>query len=59
MIQCLIIEDEVYAANNLEYLIKNSNFNIVVVAKLGSVKESINWLSDNKVTPSQKVCKQN
>lgn len=49
MIQCLIIEDEVYAANNLEYLIKNSNFNIVVVAKLGSVKESINWLSDNKV----------
>lgn len=48
MIQCLIIEDEAYAANNLEYLIKNSNFNIVVVAKLGSVKDSISWLSDNK-----------
>lgn len=48
MIQCLIIEDEVYAANNLEYLIKNSKFDIAIVAKLGSVKESINWLSENK-----------
>ncbi len=49
MIQCLIIEDEAYAANNLEYLIKNSNFDVAVVAKIGSVKESINWLEANKV----------
>lgn len=48
MIQCIIIEDELYAANNLEYLLKNSKFDVAINAKLSSVKDAVEWLRTNK-----------
>lgn len=41
----LIIEDEVFAARRLENMIRESDPNIAVVAKLQSVKESVAWLN--------------
>lgn len=43
----LIIEDEAFAARRLENMIRESEPNIVVVAKLQSVKESVAWLKSN------------
>jgi len=42
-----IIEDEIFAAKRLENMIKVFNPNIEVVAKLESVKESIEWFRTN------------
>lgn len=41
----LIIEDEAFAARRLENMIRESDPNIAVVAKLQSVKESVSWLN--------------
>lgn len=43
----VIIEDENPAVVKLENLLKDYDRNIVVVAKLTSVKESIEWISEN------------
>jgi two-component system response regulator LytT len=40
----LIIEDESLAADKLELMLKEVNSQISVLAKLGSVKESVKWL---------------
>ncbi len=47
MIRILIIEDEIIAAERLEKILKEIDGNIQVVAKTGSVKESVQWLSSN------------
>lgn len=41
----LIIEDEQIAANNLELLIKNISPTASILAKLESVRQSVNWLA--------------
>src|SRR5690554_877446 len=43
----LIIEDEKLAAERLESMLREINPEIQVVAKLSSVKESVNWLLQN------------
>ena len=43
----VIIEDEVFAARRLENLIKEYDQSYQVVAKLESVKESIEWFQNN------------
>lgn len=43
----LIIEDEDFAARRLENLVKECDSSIEVVAKLQSVKESVEWLRTN------------
>ncbi len=40
----LIIEDEVYAAEKLEQMLLEINPSITVLAKLGSINESVKWL---------------
>jgi len=44
----VIVEDELYAARRLEKMIKDVDQDIVVVAKLESVSESIAWFKANK-----------
>ena len=43
-----IIEDEVFAARRLENMIKEIDHSIEIVAKLESVKESVEWFRSNK-----------
>jgi len=43
----LIIEDEKIAADRLEEMLQEVNDSIEVVAKLGSIKESVKWLVAN------------
>jgi two-component system, LytTR family, response regulator LytT len=43
-----IIEDEVFAARRLENMIREFDASIEVVVKLESVKESIEWFSENE-----------
>jgi DNA-binding LytR/AlgR family response regulator len=43
----LIIEDEVFAADKLDRMLKEIDPSINISAKLGSVKESSKWLSGN------------
>jgi len=43
----LIIEDESLAADKLELMIREINPDIRIMAKLGSVKESVKWLLQN------------
>ncbi len=45
----VIIEDEALAAERLEKIIKEVDPDINVEAKLGSIKESIKWLSNHTV----------
>lgn len=47
--KAIIIEDETLAAERLEKLLKEVAPEIAVEAKLGSIKESVKWLSKNKV----------
>ncbi len=44
----LIIEDEKWAADKLESMLMDIDMEISVLAKLGSVKESVRWLFQNK-----------
>lgn len=44
----LIIEDEPLAADRLEKLLKEAEPGIEVLAKPGSIKQSVKWLSQNK-----------
>jgi len=43
----LIIEDEALAADKLEHMLKEVDSAINVLAKLGSIKESVKWLFQN------------
>lgn len=43
----LIIEDESIAANHLEKLLKSIDIECIVLAKIGSIKESVKWLSNH------------
>jgi two-component system, LytTR family, response regulator LytT len=43
----LIIEDESLAADKLEYMLKEIDPSIKVLAKPGSIKESVKWLFNN------------
>jgi two-component SAPR family response regulator len=43
----VIIEDELFAARRLENMVKEFDANIEIVAKLESVKESIEWFRAN------------
>jgi two-component system, LytTR family, response regulator LytT len=47
MMNILIIEDEALAADRLEKILKELTPDITVLAKLGSVKESVKWLMLN------------
>jgi DNA-binding LytR/AlgR family response regulator len=44
---CIIIEDEKYAAEHLEYLIRDCGKDITIQAKIDSVKNAIIWLTNN------------
>jgi two-component system, LytTR family, response regulator LytT len=48
MIRTLIIEDEEFAAQRLERLLKETEPDIEVIAKLESVEASVQWLQKNK-----------
>ena len=43
----LIIEDEVFAAEKLEQMLLDINPAINILAKLGSIDESVKWLMNN------------
>lgn len=43
----LIIEDEIFAAEKLEEMILEINSGINILAKLGSINESVKWLVNN------------
>ncbi|HEY9114425.1 MAG TPA: LytTR family DNA-binding domain-containing protein [Bacteroidales bacterium] len=43
----LIIEDEIFAAEKLEQMLLEINPAITVLAKLGSINESVKWLMNN------------
>lgn len=43
----LIIEDESFAADKLERMIKEIDLSVNIMAKLGSIKESAKWLFNN------------
>jgi DNA-binding LytR/AlgR family response regulator len=43
----LIIEDENFAAEKLEMMLKEIDPTIEIIAKLGSIKESVKWLLQN------------
>lgn len=43
----LIIEDELIAAEKLAQMLCTVDPSIVILAKIGSIKESVNWLSQN------------
>ncbi len=47
MMNVLIVEDEALAADRLENMLKEITPDITVLAKLGSVKESVKWLMLN------------
>jgi len=47
MMNVLIVEDEALAADRLEKILKEITPDITVLAKLGSVKESVKWLMLN------------
>lgn len=47
MMNILIIEDESLAADKLEKMLKEVNPSFKVLAKLGSIKESVNWLMEH------------
>lgn len=47
MFKALIIEDEILAARRLERLIKGYDASIELIARLPSVKSTVNWLSHN------------
>ncbi len=44
----IIIEDELLAADNLEFLIHSVDENIRVLTKMQSVRNAVQWLSSNK-----------
>jgi DNA-binding LytR/AlgR family response regulator len=44
----LIIEDESFAADKLEMMLKEVDAAITVMAKLGSIKDSVKWLFENR-----------
>lgn len=48
-IECLIVEDEFPNANRLEKLLGQTDFEISVVGKTSTVKETVKWLSENKI----------
>lgn len=48
-IECLIVEDELPNATRLERLLSQSDFYITVLAKTATVKETIKWLTENKI----------
>jgi two-component system, LytTR family, response regulator LytT len=48
MIKVLIIEDEKPAADYLEIQLKNIDNDLVVLSKLATVRESVEWLSVNR-----------
>ena len=43
----IIIEDEKFAAERLEKIIREINPEIRILAKLGSVQDSVSWLKNN------------
>lgn len=45
----LIIEDERFAADKLELMLKEVAPTFKIMAKLGSIKDSVNWLMQNSV----------
>lgn len=47
-IDCLIVEDELPNATRLERLLNQSDFDISVLSKTTTVKETIKWLTENK-----------
>jgi DNA-binding LytR/AlgR family response regulator len=47
MMNVLIVEDEALAADRLEKMLREITSDITVIAKLGSVKESVKWLMLN------------
>lgn len=47
-IDCLIVEDELPNAKRLERLLNQSDFDISVLSKTTTVKETIKWLTENK-----------
>jgi len=47
MMNILIVEDEALAADRLEKILKEITPDITVLAKLGSIKESVKWLMLN------------
>lgn len=47
MINCLIIEDEIPNANRLEKLLGQTDFEVVVLEKLATIKDTLKWLNDN------------
>ena len=49
MIRILIIEDEIKAAKELKKLIEEQRSDMEVVSITGSVKKSIEWLSENEM----------
>ncbi|MBR2624755.1 MAG: response regulator, partial [Paludibacteraceae bacterium] len=49
MIRILIIEDEIKAAKELKKLIEEQRSDMEVVGITGSVKKSIEWLSENEM----------
>lgn len=44
----LLVEDEIYASQHLENLLKKYDSNIVVLAKLDSIKKTVKWLNENE-----------
>lgn len=47
MMKILIIEDELLAAERLEEMLLEIDPAIDIVAKLGSIKESVDWMNEN------------
>lgn len=48
MIRCIIIEDEIYVANHLRYLLEQCFTEIVIETVLTSVTDSVSWLKQHK-----------
>ncbi|MEA5403958.1 LytTR family DNA-binding domain-containing protein [Arcicella sp. DC2W] len=48
-LRLVLVEDEVATARNLEYVLKNLNENISILAILQSVSEAVNWFENNQV----------
>ena len=48
MITAVIVEDEFFAAQNLQRMIEDINRNISIVSVLQSVEESLVWFNQNK-----------
>ncbi|MBB6001409.1 LytTR family DNA-binding domain-containing protein [Arcicella rosea] len=47
-LRLVLVEDEVVTARNLEYVLKNLNEKISILAILQSVSEAINWFENNQ-----------